>query len=481
MNGMTDRPLNLIHWFSVISFLSILLISGLSGFLLSRFLTHHILSRDAVVMTEFVNGIISAANDRHTREPSSHVHHTPPSGDHPMSAIDHYLAGHQGKLPGHKEDADAGLRGFFEMIARMPDVLRVNIYTLDGLIVWSSWNELIGARTDYNDELEEAVSGRPTVSDRIAGQGGKPEHSIFPEPGTRFIENYLPIWSEDLTRVEAVIEVYRSPRDLFEAIEQGRQMVWATATIGGAFIYLALFAIVYRAHVALRNQQEKLVESETFAVIGEMASAVAHGLRNPLASIRSSAELMLEDDISDSHHESLTDIVTQSDRLKDWIHNFLTSAVDGEPSKETISVDDIVSECTKVFDLQVKERKVDLQLRYQDNLPPISGNRDAIRHVLNNIIANSLEALPNGGSLLIETALTGNGRFVDVIVRDTGEGIPEGRISEVFRPFFTTKASGLGMGLPLAKRIIERLGGEMKILSTQGQGTTLTVRLPSVS
>ena len=479
MIGMTDRPLNLIHWFSIVSLLSILSISGLSAFLLSRYLTQNILSRDAVVMTEFVNGIITAANERHTREPNSHVHRTPPSGNHPMSAIDHYLAGHQGKLPGHNEDADAGLRGFFEMIARMPDVLRVNIFTLDGLIVWSSSKELIGVRTGHNDELEEAVSGQPTVSDRIVGQGGKPEHTIFPEPGTRFIENYLPIWSEDLTRVEAIIEIYRSPRALFEAIDRGQQMVWAIATIGGAFIYLALFAIVYRAHITLRKQQEKLVESETFAVIGEMASAVAHGLRNPLASIRSSAELMLEDDISDSHHESLTDIVTQSDRLKDWIHNFLTSAADGESPKETIAVDDVVSECTKVFDLQIKERNVDLQLRYRGNLPPISGNRDAIRHVFNNIIANSLEALPNGGSLLIETALASNGRFVDVTVRDTGEGIPEGRISDVFRPFFTTKASGLGMGLPLAKRIIERLGGEMKILSTQGQGTTLTVRLPS--
>jgi signal transduction histidine kinase len=317
------------------------------------------------------------------------------------------------------------------------------------------------------------------VSDRVAGQSEKPEHAIFPEPGTRYIENYLPVWSDDPTKIAAVVEVYRSPRALFAAIDKGRQMVWVIAVFGGAFIYLALYAVVYRAHVTLRRQQEKLVNSETFAVIGEMASAVAHGLRNPLASIRSSAELMLDDDIPDTHQESLTDIVAQSDRLEDWVCDFLTSSTGAEADLVAVSVNEVISECANIFAPQFKEKSIDFRVQTHPGVPPIKANAAAIRQVFNNVIANSLEALPTGGELLIETAVTQDNRYIDVVVADTGEGIPENRLTDVFRPYATSKPSGLGIGLPLAKRIIERFGGEMKIASVHGQGTTLSMRIPA--
>ena len=114
--------------------------------------------------------------------------------------------------------------------------------------------------------------------------------------GDGYVENYLPVYDEEagVRRLVAVVELYRNQAVLFAAIRDGRRLVWAGSVAGGLFLFATLIWFVRRAERALREQQGRLVEAEALAIVGEVSAAVAHSIRNPLGSIRSTAELQLE-------------------------------------------------------------------------------------------------------------------------------------------------------------------------------------------
>ena len=252
-----ERPFNLLRWFSMLSLVSIGLFSAASALFLSRFLTDKMLTRDAVVSMQFIESIVEAEN----------------TGAY-------FVRRDQGRT-------NAALESFFRDISRLPDVFRANVYALDRSILWSSTQDLIGHRFGANPEFEEAFAGELAVESGVVGIDDKTEHVSFDSlsKGTRFMEAYVPIWDRDSHAVVGVVEIYKLPSALFLAIDEGHRLVWTSAAIGGLFLYATLFWIVRRAGRVMRAQQDRLVESETLAAMGEMASAVAHGIRNPLASI----------------------------------------------------------------------------------------------------------------------------------------------------------------------------------------------------
>jgi signal transduction histidine kinase len=439
----------LVKWFSILSFVSVVLISVLAAATLSRFLTENMLRRDAVVTMEFLNSIIRIED-----------------------GADYFSGGHA------FEEVNSELEEFFHHVAEMPGVLRANVYALDKTILWSSDSQLIGRQFTDNADLSIAFRGDLHPEIEVLGEHEKAEYADLQFAGSRFIENYLPIWNSPGDAVVGVVEVYRAPKDLLEAISNGRTLVWASSGLGGLFLYFTLFWMVRRADRLIRQQQRLLMEAGTHAVIGEMASAVAHGLRNPLASIRSSAELMLEEAPPAHMTESLEDIVTQSDRLEGWVRAFLTS-VQGSPGElERVQVNDIIAESCEVFVTQMRERGISFVFRRGDDLPQVNANQTALRQVINSILANSLEAMPEGGRLVVESGYVTHAEQIGVTFTDTGGGIPVHLVNEVFKPFMTTKGAGLGIGLPLAQRIVERLGGTLEINSDEGIGTAVTLHIP---
>ncbi|MDH3377766.1 MAG: ATP-binding protein [Gammaproteobacteria bacterium] len=476
--GAEKRSFNLLHWYAVLSFICIVLISSISAVLLSRFLTNQILQRDAIVTTEFIEKAVQQANAVHLREPPADHIHAAVSEDHPLGALDHFLAGHREPLQGHAHTPDAGLSEFFGLLWEIPSVLRANVYRSDGLIVWSSNRKLVGRRFLDNHELQGAFSGELIAHQNRAEAAGKPEHVEAPLAG-RFIENYLPIWGGDKANVRAVVEIYKSPMTLFAAIDRGQQFVWVAAGTGGLFLYLSLFWIMRRANTTIRQQQKQLVESETLTAIGEMASAVAHGFRNPLASLRTSAELALDDGSLNAAHESLIDVTDEVDRLEKWVRDLLTYSRPANGHTEKLQVNDVVSSCMLGFTEQIDRQNICIAEGNAEDLPTVRASAAALSQVFNSLIANALEAMPGGGQLAVTTCLTPDRRNVEVSISDTGSGIRDGDMHKLFQPFFTTKRTGLGVGLSLAKRIIERIDGSIEVKSEHGRGTTMTVRVPA--
>jgi signal transduction histidine kinase len=245
-------------------------------------------------------------------------------------------------------------------------------------------------------------------------------------------------------------------------------------------IYTTLFWIVRRANKLILSQQRKLVDAETMAAMGELASAVAHSIRNALASIRSSAEIALEDEPAVAR-EAATDIMLETDRLDKWVRDLLRYAR-GEPGlSEEVRVRDAVATCLRGLESAMTQQHVDLDVEVAADLPAVKVDAAPIEQVLNSLITNALDAMPNGGRLSIRGKLDRGRDIVELRIADTGHGVSQASAAQLFRPYFTTKRSGLGLGLALSRRIIERYGGTLRLESVENHGATVTMRLPAAA
>ncbi len=439
------------RWFLVLSFTSIAITGVASAFVLSNFLKSNMLEQDANVTMEFVNSIVHAED------------------------AERYL------ITGNPGDLSERLERHFAQIASIPEVIRANLFGKNRAILWSSDPALVGAVFRTNPELDRAFNGEVEIEEGLVGELKKAEHAFLKGTGLRFVENYLPIWSGDGREVIGVAEVYKVPDALYRAIDRGTRLIWINAILGGMVLYVALAWIIHRANSVIDVQKRQLVNTQALAAIGEMASVVAHGLRNPLASIRTSAEVSLGDAPSPPVEEALRDIVAQSDRLEGWVRELLASSRPEAVELEEIQINDLLARSVEAYTGQMKRQSVELELRLDSEVGPIEANAVALGQVVNSLIANALEAMPGGGELTIASSRADTGRTASITISDTGQGIPESEIGHVFEPFVTTKGTGLGIGLPLAKRIIERHRGRLELSPAPGGGVVASIELPAVS
>jgi len=230
----------------------------------------------------------------------------------------------------------------------------------------------------------------------------------------------------------------------------------------------------------LERTQAQLVQSEKLASIGEMAAAVAHGLRNPLASLRAAAQVVRHHPGSPSSAEHLDAIIAEVDRLDRRISHLLSFSRPAPFHPMSESVPRIVEGLLPAFSEPLKEGRVELQLDVPATLPEIRVDPVQMEQALIEIVSNALDAMPQGGRLRITASADGNtesGDYVSIDITDTGGGIPESVLSSVCEPFFTTRTEGTGLGLAIAKRYVEQNGGRLEIMSRPGS-TTVSVRLP---
>ncbi|HEY7878861.1 MAG TPA: ATP-binding protein [Gemmatimonadaceae bacterium] len=234
----------------------------------------------------------------------------------------------------------------------------------------------------------------------------------------------------------------------------------------------------------LQQTQRQLVHAERLASIGELSAAVAHGLRNPLASLRAAAQVALRRTNAGDSREHLEAIIYESDRLDRRITHLLdfSRPAPFHPLGDTVSR--IVDDVLPGFRELLGERHVELEVDVAPNLPEVRVDPMQLEQALVEIISNALDAMPDGGRLRIaarvETADAAADRVV-IDIADTGVGIPEAILASVCEPFFTTRPTGTGLGLATAKRYVEQNGGQLEIVSTTGAGggTSVRVRLPA--
>jgi signal transduction histidine kinase len=234
----------------------------------------------------------------------------------------------------------------------------------------------------------------------------------------------------------------------------------------------------------LRQSRSQLVQSEKLASIGQMAAAVAHGLRNPLASLRAAAQLARHRVDAPAAREQLTAIVEQVDRLDSRITHLLAFSRPApfHPLRESVRV--LVDAAVSGVSQLLRERRVELTVTLAPSLPDVRVDPVRLEQTLTEIVSNALDAMPppDGGRLTIEGRRDANDTGTDGVtltITDSGRGIAPEVLANVCEPFFTTRAEGTGLGLAIAKRYVEETGGRLSITSVVGGGTTVRIWLPS--
>ena len=450
------RPFNLLRWFSIASLAALLPVAAVTGTVLSHFVTQQALQRDALLTAQFIYNCLGV--EAAQIGAVSLVPFLDPR-------IDTWTAGLSPKVVAQARSE------VYEHLETLPDVLLTSVYARDGKIVWSTNRDLIGTFTTENGELREAFASKMDVAKHHAGNmSERSEQRFVVEPKEFFIENYVPL-TDPKGEVVAVVEVYKEPRHLMDSIRAGQILVWMTTLAGGFVIYLGLFSIVRRGSRVLAQQQRQLLEAQSQVFAGEMATALAHSLRNPLASVRSSAELATcTDDLP--VRKNAQDIITQVDFLSQWVRELLlySRPIAGEAEAVDLCavLDTLLASFAPTFERSGVRVVWD---RGSVCGTSVQGNTSLARQALHSVISNAVEAMPRGGELHIEMRRTKNPDGVELVFSDSGVGMTEQQLDLVFRPFHTTKSHGLGVGLPMVKRAMERFGGFVALSSEPNVGT----------
>ena len=238
-----------------------------------------------------------------------------------------------------------------------------------------------------------------------------------------------------------------------------------------------------RAEVDLRAANEQIVRSEKLAAIGQWSGGVAHDLRNPLGAIRNAAYLLNRKLASDGYFDAnpklkqyLGIIERQVTRSNEIISDLMTSAGVGSSALTEIQLDNVLE---KFLETMVKNDNIVLSLQIDAGLCPVMADEEQLQRVFLNLANNAQEAMPGGGHLTITAASVNE--HIEISFIDTGQGISEENIGQIFDPLFTTKTKGTGLGLAVCQEIISRHGGTISARRNEGPagGTTFEVRLPA--
>lgn len=225
--------------------------------------------------------------------------------------------------------------------------------------------------------------------------------------------------------------------------------------------------------------QAQLRHADRLATIGQLAAGVAHELNEPLGSILGFAQLVQKDlDLPDRAAKDVARIVKAALRAREVIHKLLVFSRQKTPVKARVDLNRIVEEGLYFLESRCATAGIRLSLALAPDLPRISADASQLHQVLVNLVVNSMQAMPEGGSLRIETCA--GPEHVSLIVRDTGAGISDEIMEKIFTPFFTTKDvdQGTGLGLAVVHGIVTSHGGSIRVESAPGQGARFEIRFP---
>jgi len=234
-----------------------------------------------------------------------------------------------------------------------------------------------------------------------------------------------------------------------------------------------------RRNEKIRVFEEKLVKANKLSALGELASSIAHEIKNPLISIQGFARRIGTTEDRDKLEKYAKFIEQEADRLSQVLTKLLGFSRMDEPKKDLLDMNEIVDDTVMFMEHHLTRFKnVELSIEKNSSLPMVSVDKIHVQQTMVNIILNAAQAMPEGGQIRIRTGA--NDQYVFIAISDTGMGIKEEDLENIFEPFFTTKEKeqGTGLGLSLCKRLIEANAGKIEVDSKVGKGTTFTIMIP---
>jgi two-component system, NtrC family, sensor histidine kinase HydH len=446
----TEAPINLTRRFGIASFVVISIIAILLGWLLAQMLTERLLNREGSVTQDFIQNLLLTDN-----------------------SAEYFLE------PNNPDYVQRFLKSMAH-IESMKEPVRVNAYLPDGTVVWSTDKSLVNRRFKNNSELQEAMRGNLVVHSGNARRGipDKQEHEGLALYGDYYVESYIPIYRSTGASVVGVMEFYKIPTQLNESIREGVLRLWLACLASATGLFASLYWIVSRADKVMREQQIKLTEARALSTAVELTSAVAHNLRNPLASIRVSAEMLQQTDMQlPDAAEHSHDIMHAVDRADRWISELVRVSQAPNLVSEPVPIAALMHDCVQEMHSEFQRNRIVVAIENWPDLQVVA-HRAMLRQIVLSIIANALDAMAQGGQI---TLLWQQKKAqAELTISDTGTGISQEVSQRVFRPFFSTKSGGLGIGLALVKRMVEQWQGTIELQPVLPHGCSVVIRLPLV-
>ncbi len=276
-------------------------------------------------------------------------------------------------------------------------------------------------------------------------------------------------------KIEEEIELETKPHVL-------KNLLINTSFLEGEQNQAGGMVILVRDITRLKRLSEEINKNKRLASLGQIASAIAHEIRNPLSSIRGLAQFLFQSCAKESEQKNdLKVIVQEVDRLNQLINQVLDFSRPKKLNITCFAIGDMITELVNLLKLESREKEIQFELSLECSRQNLFADKDQIRQALMNIILNSIQAVPSGGIIDISLQLTTyrNEDALLVSIKDNGAGISQEELSHIFDPFFTTRSQGTGLGLSIAYNIIEMHQGTIVVESEKGKGTEVKIFIPT--
>lgn len=227
----------------------------------------------------------------------------------------------------------------------------------------------------------------------------------------------------------------------------------------------------------LIKTEENLRVADRMAVLGELTASLAHEVRNPLGSIKGSANLLANNNLNEHERTEVAEILqSEADRMNQVVENYLGAARGRDVEKHTFALSEVCDSIKELIREKAKKRGIRFDVSLPERPVTLNMNMNQLYQILLNLVLNAIDAMPNGGTIHMESARR-NGTL-QITITDEGTGIPKDKLDKIWETFYTTKKEGTGLGLPIVKRIVEENNGEIHLESKKGRGTTVGLTLP---
>jgi signal transduction histidine kinase len=232
--------------------------------------------------------------------------------------------------------------------------------------------------------------------------------------------------------------------------------------------------------------EAKLQQAEKSAVVGRLASAIAHEIRNPLNYINLTLDHLRskyapqEPESKEAFDKLALQLKAEVARINRQISDFLNYSRPARVNLQPVSSRDLINDSLRIIEAEAADKNISIGIVEHEEVPKVVGDPEFLRSVFNNLFLNAVQAMePSGGHLGIRITPDDSGKFVNFEISDTGKGIKSEYLANIFEPYFSTKETGTGLGLAIVQKIVETHNGSIDVESTEGEGARFTVKLPA--